>query len=41
MTLTHDGVRAADAVLLGLIWDHLLTHDPAAPPSEAPAVRRG
>jgi hypothetical protein len=24
LTLVHDGVRAPDAVLLGLIWDHLL-----------------
>ena len=37
VTLTHDRVRAADAVLLGLVWDHLLTGDPtaAAPPWEA------
>ena len=26
LTVVHSGVRAPDAVLLGLVWDHLLNH---------------
>jgi hypothetical protein len=39
LTVRHEGVLGRHAVMLGLVWDHLLERDPDSPPPWEPALQ--
>ena len=39
LTVRHEGVLGRHAVMLGLVWDHLLAKDPDSPPAWEPVLQ--